>query len=377
MIGLFGAILSISSIPFFSFQVEGEGYFCVKKDHKKFLHKRIDLCVNNGVISHQEGGRVVPKILAPNSPDILDVDSSGNVFGIYGEDKKHLGRIQIARLKQLDAESKENRFAGSFVDYAMGWPNLQGAGKIQSVSGVLKDVLDEEPKKSREIISLVLKKNASIPRSDCRLSDVLEQSCLNGVEKKLLDICISKRISPGHSKLITASSLQKKLSIIGGNNNIRFLGAKQVRVTRDSYEIPWEQLLAMGLEVLKKTYSTDNVSLQHGNQTAPVIVPSKTWKMLVHHVRRSKNKYYVHIDIYVNHKKFKTRTLSFVQKKEIPDVKKNKQVKVRGILGGVILEMSGKCKSDGFVGKEIDVEIKKGHIVHGVLNKENIVEVRI
>lgn len=373
-----------------AFSVDGEGYLRFARADKPVYFKQAELSVKDGRLVNAFGDSTLPAIsLAGPS---FSVDLEGNVFEVQGASKARVGRLVLAMFSATTQFENSNGALTTATRPTLGNPGEDLAGvirmgaasteapKLPSTSGGLPQLVkpEEAPLKGAKI---TLKEKADIPGRMILLGDIASIEGAPELIEKLKKIELGAAPAPGAKRSIDRLTVALKLRSSGyKSENLVFLGDKPVQLTGKGNTVTFEQFL----EVAQSALAEDNIGklvYKIDEKPSDISVPSGRITLVSEAVSgMSTPTVTVLVGIYVETKRYNSRTLRFKLQQAPVMVKSGSTVKVLMKSGSAVIEVSGIARGAGGLGATIPVDIiasKEKTTHNAVIVSPNTVQVTL
>jgi len=405
LLTLFGITLfQVALAGTVSIQVEGDGYLRFISDGKMVYAKSADLKTINGRLGSTTGAMLVPAIVIADTSN-LSVDLEGNVKS----SGKIVGRIVLALFESELAPFNTNGFATAASRPTLGNPGEGANGVIRSNAKPQRTTVkvipqgETAPEATSERIIVQPKVRASLATDIAAKPKLSVDSSL--IQVKILDQIEveSDTITLGEISTITApkSILDKLARIELGDTpllvverildrgrilarikmagidpeTVSLIGPDKVRVSRKGQRIGHAQFVESAIRGAQvKGYNT---KLESSTPGPEMKVPIGEVEFVCEAVNGSNTDLSATIGVYVDGKRFNSRTVKLKSTAPSVNLKVGTLVSVRVISGTVSVESKGKVvKVDPSTGIVTVAITETGAQLSGTLAADGSVEVK-
>lgn len=366
--------------------IDGPGYLRFALEGRIVYAKSATLQVQGGRLTHPTGAPLVPTVPAPAALESLSITEDGWVEGRSQSSESRLGRIVLAQVAGSPTLLEAGLMAFSQRP-RVGFPASEGWGKV--VSGKVGVSLRTEPAVDPTISplltpgSLILRapERVEVDPGPVRLLDLLQLEGRTEWHRLLESIEIAQAPPVGVSQKISKARVVARVQTAGiAPSQIVDELPPLVEVVTRSQAIPAAQLVTAAREAAKRELGDLPFSSEADERD--FIAPVGEVELRAESVRTANSSVSVVLAVYIGGSKFNSRTIRLSVDSAEAGVKAGSTVKVLVRSGGVVAELSGRAKSNAFVGQAVEVSLSLGQpptqTTHlGVVKAPGIVEVKL
>ncbi|MEQ1820921.1 MAG: hypothetical protein ABL949_00230 [Fimbriimonadaceae bacterium] len=345
-----------------SISVDGEGYLRLARNDKPVYAKSAELTVKDGRLVNASGYPTLP-VVNLSTPN-FSVDLEGNVFEISGTDKTRVGRLVLAMFPSSTNFATENGVLTTSVRPALGNPGEDLAGVIRIGTNSLPSTSggQAQPVKPDEVqtkgAKITLKEKVEIGGRMMTLGDIAQVEGSPELVEKLKKIEVGAAPAPGVKRTLDRLAVALKLRNSGfKSENLLFLGEKPVQIVGVGNTVTFAQFL----EVAQTSLAAENLSKLNykiDEKPSDITVPAGRVTLVTEAVSGiSTPTVTVLIGIYVETKRYNSRTLRFKLQQEPVLIKSGTPVKVLMKSGSAVVEIAGISRGTGGLGATIPVDV--------------------
>lgn len=363
--------------------VDGEGYLRFLVDGKVAFRREASLTIREGVLTDEQGNPVVPRLEVGQGTEGLSVDLEGNVTGSSGSGKRPLGRLVLTIF------SGEQPQSNGIYAIARGRGSLADPGS--TTAGVIRMGRRGQTPSNRAV-----KASSSAERTAMPTIRIREASSVDGPQILLGDVAELEGVGT-HGDALAAVSLgdspplgvERSLDRIRIEGRLRMAGfdpkkysvlvPSSARVVRKGNAIEHQQFVDKALAALQ-AQSSPNLIWKASTVLGPMAIPAGKSELVVESVSATRQTASVKVAVFVDSKRFNSRTLTFTGTSSVTTVPSGATVTVRVRSNAAAIEVTGKLKSAAAIGDAVGVQaIYGGQAVTltGTLLSPSLVEVRL
>lgn len=384
-------------------RVDGEGYLRFVSEGKVVYAKSASLIINNGRLGVDSGAKLVPAIEATSLRN-LTVDLEGNVK----QGSMPVGRIVLAL---FDAELQAKDAGGFYTSSSrprLGDPGdgsngvirlagsnngtttspMKAGGPVKDHSSVKQDQVLTQTKTLASLamdtpkvadsgsIEITVPDSIEADGSSFTLGEIASIRAPLALSKKLNDIVIGDTPPLGIDRIIERTKIISKIKYAGIDTDaISLIGPDKVRVTRKGQKIVQQQFVEAAIRGAQvKGYSVGLESVAPGPD---IVAPLGDLQLVCESITGSNGEITATIGIYVDGKRFNSRSIKLKTTGAASNLKAGAIVKVRVVSHNVRIESSAKVvKVDQSTGLVTVQVVDTGATLTGTMSPDGILEVQ-
>lgn len=386
-------LLAPVSIPI---RVDGEGYLRFVRDGRVVYAKQATLVVEAGKLCSKSGTPLIPTIQLPDDIASLTIDLQGNV--LVG--KNAVGRLVLALFPNEGMLQTKGDFLVSVERPKLGSPGDDTCGVIRMLASAAPAKPDtgiaSNPAPTKSAASPAIVKGSIERASQKQDSVVITVHPQSSIEGKSFTLGEIAEIHAPPEVLETLKGVvvgdSPPLGTERGIDQVRVLARLRMAGLKPE---GWAITVPSNARVLHDGQHISNLDFVHAAQnavreqlgvTAPMnsavpapemVVPHGELQLVAESVAGNGLKATVVIGVYVDSKRFNSRTVTLGGVAGGIFVRAGTTVKIRVVSSGAAVETTGKAKTPGAVGQTIEVQTDAGATFTGTVLENGMVEVRL
>lgn len=357
--------------------VDGDGFLRFVGDGNKSLYaKEAVLTVNDGRLSHERGFAVYPRMQISGSPSSLRIDLEGHVFATYSGVEQRLEKSIVLAIFPDDVRPVvENGFVVSSFRPARAVPGINGAGVIRT--GKLGQGTATPVTTSNGLVKITLYETAEVATGNFTLGDIAEISADPATKLRLEAVEISRAPVLGSTFRMSHSMVKSRLRRHDKNvDKYEMVGPNQIAITQKGQTVTHAQFIEAAIAEAS-TGLAENSVLKSARQQKPLIAPLGDLELVSENVSSSGSRISVVIAIYIDGKRYNSRTVSLENHNPISKMRIGQSVKVLVKSSAATVQTTGKIRSIDPSTNTVLVKTVTGAELLCTVIETNIVEVQL
>lgn len=364
--------------------VDGEGYLRFAQDGRICYAKSADLVTTNGALGLSNGAKLMPAITVSGSAS-LAIDLEGNVTA----GGRTLGRLVLAAFRSAQQDSgttfvaTERPVLGNPGEGTFGVIRVNGQVSVtKSLPTALKTAPIEKPVKASLAADIpgktvvTLADRTAVEGDTITLGSIATIKAPPAIAEKLQSINLGDTPMLPIERLIDRNRINAKIKLAGIDpDTISLIGPDKVKVTRKGQTVTNEQFVDAAVQGAKiKGYTG---TLEPAAPGPDVTVPLGELQLVCESVSGSNVDMTATVGIYVDGKRYNSRSIKLHSTFSTPQLKAGTVVTVRVRSRAVFVDSKGKVvKFDPATGQATVTISDTGAQLTGTVTPEGIVEVK-
>jgi len=368
-------LLLLASSATLKIEVEGDGYLRFTSEGRTVFARTATLEVRDGFISATSGERLLPSIAVSGTPTQIEVDESGRITVTTSQTEFKAGRIRLAKFPAGDVPQRSGAFYLSRSKGELGFPGENGYGTIRSVADSRSSIGAPSVKAKAQKVRIVIKPKSTVSGTAFTLGEIAEVEAPDSLIHQLRDVEIGDSPGIGVERGIDRTRVLGRLRMAKLDPDAYEVTVPNgAVVTRKSQNLPHGQVAEVARRSAVLEVGTEVLLTEEGKPT-DIQIPPGTLELATESVAATREKVRVIVGIFVDGKRFNSRTIVFDKPAAIPGVKVGEVVRIRVRSGDAIVESRGKAVSSAFVGERVAVKSETGAELTGKVVEPGVVEV--
>lgn len=399
---LFGAALVLSpstaSLPLY---VDGEGVLRFEREGRAVYARDAVLEVRDGRLVNSLGHPLLPEVSVAGSPDKLEAALDGTLTAVYGQARRELGRIVLARFGAdfRLIESKGMLIAGDrpkigspgedvFGVIRSGRRPQPGAGaqpsavqtpigpapaqQAASPAGAAKE---PQPRPAPGIITVAVRQTAEIDAASFTLGDLAEITGPEDAAAKLRAMEIGATPALGVVRPIDRLTIEARIARAGFLlERVKLTIPDRVTVVRKGQPITHEDFVKAATTAAARG-AAPGVQFESAEPGPAMIAPKGELILTAGEPTISRDRATVTITVSVDGKRFNSRTVALKITTPLSGIKAGDSVKLRVKSGSASVETTVKVRSIDLLKNQATVETSTGATLTAIPGKDGVLEV--
>jgi len=370
-------------------RVDGVGLLRFVRDGRVAYAKKATLVAADGVISCNQVP-LAPRVSVPGTPDRLDVDLEGNLFGIYGAKRVALGRIVLAIFPDESALIERDGFLIAETRPKLGNPGDGAHGVIRSSSDAqAKSAVPQEttrrepiqiaPSTQGESVTIVVRPESVVEGEAILLGAIADIKGPKELCERLAQVRVGEQPVIGYSRGIDRARIVARLRGAGFSmHGIQLSVPAGATVKRKGQSVTQADIERIAIGAAQEKFGGNwQVATNATTPPATLEAPLGTLELRVEVVTGTPTSARVTVGVYVDGKRTNSRTVALQGAPGPIVVARNQQVAIRVRSNGAVVELSGSARNPARIGELVEVRTMQGVTLTGIAIGEGIVEVKL
>lgn len=383
--------LIIASTSAFHVRVDGEGYLRFVRDARVVYAKEANLEVIGGKLCSQSGYPLIPLVVVSDGVGVIKVDLQGTISA----GGRPCGRIVLAIFGSGSAQQNSDGFLVSIDRPALGNPGEGTYGVIRqsgseaqnmqssslkplplSPKPIVKAAVERQPMERSEVV-ISVRPQSAIHGKTFTLGEIAEVQGPSSLVLDIQAICLGDSPPLGTERGIDQTRIVSRLRMAGIKPDGWAINVPSgAKVKREGTHITQEEFVQVAQQAV-----VDQLGIK-SEMNSPIpapemVVPPGEIKLVAESATGSGGKASVVIGVYVDSRRFNSRTVALVCAVTTSVVRAGTTVKVLLVSSGATVQTTGKTKSMVSQGQKVEVVTGAGVVLTGTLLPNGAVEVKL
>ncbi len=365
----------VMTSPSISLRVEGEGYLRVSKANRVAFVKQRRFEWSSGRLVSDDGAALMPSIFVPNQARSVDVRPDGTVLA----DGAACGRILIARFSGPAPSLSSDGFFRSPERPAL--VEAGGASGLALRMDSFDAPVQAEAPQPTQLASgtavIAVRTQSQVDHSPFTLGDIADIRASDALARQLAGITIGDTPPIGVNRVLDEVRVNAKLRMAGVNlAKLRVTIPTGAVVVRRAQNVTADQLLEAARASIREKFG-DAGELVPSAPGEPMLTPIGAIAITATSVTENGRFYRATVDVYVDGRKFNSRSL-VLERRGVPmPLKVGANVEVRVVSSGIVVKMKGRVTRAGRAGEPVEVTTSDGTKLTGQPLSEGVIEVKL
>ncbi len=378
------ASLTIASAGGIAVRVEGTGYLRFALEGRVVYARAARIAISDGLVRHESGAPLLPSLSAPKDASALFVDSDGAVRFAGDSGSRPSGRILLARFDEGTPLEASGPFFLSKRRPILGYPGENGFGSIvaearshTSPPGRPEPARSSDTSRTRVSSS----GSAEVGGESMLLGNLAKIEGQGATAESLRRLDLGPPPALGVVTLVTPERIHAR-SVSAGIKAADYeldIGSG-IEVRRKGQSVPHARFVETAKAEIARLAGA--VGLDCKEQAADFFAPAGELALKPENAKLLADGASVAVAVYVDGKRFNSRTIRLTGELPPDGVKAGEIVKVVFVTAGVAAEIEGRAKASARVGQPVGVSVSfaPGSLptTHfGTVKSPGIVEVKL
>ena len=376
-------VASARSAPALTLHVDGPGCLRFTKDGRMLYAKSAELTVVDGRLAEKGGARVVPTILVGTSTATLNVDLDGTVSA----DGRLVGRLVLA-VFATDPVSNEGLF-NSPVRPTLANPGEGECGVVRSgsegrvkVYGSPEPVPSVRPEPAANVtkvapgrILVLLRDRSEVDTTTFTLGQIAEITSEGGLEEKIKGSEVGDTPPIGIERIVDRNRILARIKALGVDpTTVDLGGPERARVVRKGQQLTHDRFVEAAV---RGAEMRGLVAMESAAPGPVMTVPIGELELVCESVGAGSGETSVTVGVYVDGRRFNSRTVKLKSHAAITRVKVGSTVTVHVTRGRLSIEAKGKVTKVDATSGLVTVQVADtGAVLTGSVRPDGSIEVK-
>lgn len=354
-------------------EVEGEGFIRFTSEGRTVYARSATLEVKNGFVSAATGERLLPSMPVSGTPTRIAVDEAGLITIVTARSEFKAGRIRLAKFSE--APQASGAFYVARTRGELGFPGENGFGSIRTAGAPAPSKAAVPSDQQKEAVRITVKAVAEVVESPFTLGQIADIEAPDALRRQLSEVEIGDSPGIGVERGIDRTRILARLRMAKVNpDKFEVAVPAGAVVVRKAQILHHKQVVEVALKSAALEVGSD-VTLVEDGKPVDIQVPPGTLELATESVAATREKVRVIVGVFIDGKRFNSRTISFNKPPAVPGVKSGEVVRIRVRSGDAIVESRGKAVASAYVGDRVAVKSETGAELTGKVVEPGVVEV--
>lgn len=195
--------LALTTLPTLNISIVGDGYLQLETANGNAYAKKGSFAVRNGLLTHESGFPLTPKVVVPSNASSIDVTDRGVITAILGGSKQQIAQISLARFPK-DAQPVPAKGVLIFLETpTVGQPAANGFGIINKAPNQITPLVGNA--------QIVVKERTDVIGSQITVGDIAEVSASEPLRSQIAAALVGPSPALETPRVITVATIQSAL----------------------------------------------------------------------------------------------------------------------------------------------------------------------